>query len=93
LNPDPLHQYVVMYRVERLKNLHSTYLVLLRVLFGYQNKRYFHLKHYVSVITKMEYIYCALRSETINTIRVNLSLEMVNFSESVSGKTCHSLPY
>jgi len=40
----------------------------------------------LSVITEMEYIYCALRSATINTIRVNLSLETVNFSESVSGK-------
>jgi hypothetical protein len=40
----------------------------------------------LSVITEMEYIYCALRSATINTSRVNLSLETVNFSESVSGK-------
>jgi hypothetical protein len=40
----------------------------------------------VKVTTEMKYINCASRSETINKIRVNLTLETVNFIESVSGK-------
>jgi len=108
LEPITLHQYVVirtgrlnplnlsgycMNHVERLKNLHSAYLVLLCVLYGSYNKQCLDLEHYAIVITEMEYIYCALRSEPINTIRVILSLETVNFSESVSGKlvTCYRI--
>jgi len=92
LNPLKLSGYC-MYHVERLKNLHSTYLVLLRVLYGFHNKQYFRLWHYLIVITEMEYIYCALRSLPVNTIWVILSLETVNFSESVSGNlvTCYRI--
>jgi hypothetical protein len=46
----------------------------------------------MSVITEMEYVYCALRSQTINTIPVKLSFQTVNFSESVSGKLVARYP-
>ena len=46
LNPLKLSGYCT-YHVEHLKNLHSTYLVLLGVLYGSQNKQYFHLEHYM----------------------------------------------
>jgi len=79
--------FQLFFQSDRAKDLSTPlYLVLLRVLFGSQSKQYFHLEYYMIAITEMEYIYCALRPESIITVGVNLSLETVSFSESVSGK-------